>query len=228
VAGASAHLSPFAAIVSSPTTRSSLESRYPCYSQTDLQTRATTRSATPTTIRTMPIIRPTRTGGWCLVAHMGRWPPRPSSPHTVAMSPVTVKMMPKRNIPAIPPSALVRNRNCNQCRTGTGTASKKWNIATGAAVESMYRDRTTGTTQSLPPNCPRTRPKDAKTRPPEPGFNVPFLASPSGGGIRSPGTACAAQRCFLLMQTVGVAHSATAPATPVPSPPHDPERRSGP
>ena len=44
---------------------------------------------------------------------------------------------------------------------------------------------------SLPPNCHRTRPKDAKTRPRRPGHQPPFLASLSGeGGIRTPGTAC--------------------------------------
>jgi len=42
---------------------------------------------------------------------------------------------------------------------------------------------------SLPPNCHRTRPKDAKTRLPEPGSHAPFLAFGSGeGGIRTPGT----------------------------------------
>jgi hypothetical protein len=43
---------------------------------------------------------------------------------------------------------------------------------------------------SLPPSCPRTRPKDARTRPHRPGLDIRFLAFQSGeGGIRTPGTA---------------------------------------
>ena len=48
---------------------------------------------------------------------------------------------------------------------------------------------------SLPPTCPRTRPKEARSSPSTAEFRLKKALQTSGeGGIRTPGTACAAQR----------------------------------